>query len=61
MAVQSPGGATGAARAEMAAEGPSAAVSLHDGVRRAGDKERIDDVLPRRPVHSRTGGKQTVL
>lgn len=63
MAVQGPGGAAGAAGAEVAAEGaPSAAAArLHDGVRRAADQQRVDYVLPRRPVHGCAGGEQAVL
>lgn len=61
VAVQSPCGSASAAGAEMAAEATSAAARLHDGVRCAADKQWVDHVLPRRPVHSRTSGKQTVL
>lgn len=61
VAVQGPGGAAGAAGAEMATEGASAAARLHDGVRRAADKQRVDHVLPRRPVDGCASGEQTVL
>lgn len=61
VAVQGPGGAAGAAGAEMATEGASAAACLHDGVRRAADKQWVDHVLPRRPVYGCAGGEQTVL
>lgn len=61
VAVQGASGSTGAAGTEMAAEATSAAARLHDGVRRAADKQRVDHVLPRRPVHSRTSREQTVL
>lgn len=61
MAVQGTGGAAGAAGAEMATKGASAAARLHDGVRRAADKEWVDHVLPRRPVHGCPGGEQAVL
>lgn len=62
VAVQRPGGAAGAAGAQVTPEAASAAAaSLHDGVRRAADKQRVDHVLPRRLVHGRTGGEQAVL
>lgn len=61
MAVQGPGGAAGAAGAEMATEGASAAARLHDGVRRAADKQWVHHVLPRSPVHGCASGEQTVL
>lgn len=61
VAVQGASGSAGAAGAEMAAEATSAAACLHDGVRRAADKQRVDHVLPRRPVHSRTSREQAVL
>lgn len=61
VAVEGPRRSAGAAGAKMATEAASTAACLHDGVCRAADKQWVDYVLPRRPVHGRTGGKEAVL